>query len=333
MDRRAFIVTLTGVLLAATRDKARAQPTAGMWRIGFLTVNAATDPAAARMNEAFTRALQDRGYVEGRNLIVERRYAEGRDERYPALAAELIRLRADVIVTTTGPGTEAAKAATSSIPIVMAGVSDPVGRRLVPSLARPGGNITGVANLQVELNSKRVELLKSAVPKVSRVASISNDSAWEPAQLAAMRKGQDTDAKTIGVTLVRIVLNAPSEWRSVTEAILRERPDALILSPAPINFRMRQEIAEFATAQRLPTVGTTRDQVVAGILMSYGSDSDDVVRHAAVYVDKILKGAKPGDLPIEQPTKFTLAINLKTAKALGLTIPQSLLLRADEVIQ
>ena len=331
IDRRTFIVTVASVLLAETRDDAYAQQTAGMWRIGFLGNAAATDPAAARIYEAFRLGLQERRYVEGRNLVIERRLAEGRDERLPALAAELVRLKVDVIVTTTGPATEAAKAATSTIPIVIAGISDPVGRGLVTSLARPGGNITGIANLQLDLYSKRIELLKSVVPKVARVVSIGNTASL--GKLAAGRKEQEADAKTIGVTVVRVDLNAPSEWRSVAEAIVREQPDALVLSPAPINFNLRRQIAEFATVRRLPTIGANRDLFVAGILMSYGTDNDDLYRHAAAYVDKIFKGAKPGDLPIEQPTKFILVINMKTAKALGLTIPQSLLLRADEVIQ
>jgi putative ABC transport system substrate-binding protein len=330
MDRRTFVVTLAGVLLAETRDDAEAQQTAGMWRIGLLGNVPITDPAAARIYEAFRLALQERGYVEGKNLVVERRFAQGRDERFPALAAELVRLKPDVIVTTTGPGTEAAKAATSTIPIVIAGISDPIGRGLVTSLAHPGGNITGIANLQLDLYSKRVELLKSAIPMVARVVSIGNTASL--GKIAANQKEQEADAKAMGVTLVRIELNAPSEWPRVTAAIIHERPDALVLSPAPINFNLRREIAEFATVQRLPAIGANRDQVVAGILMSYGSDSDDVIREAAAYVDKILKGARPGDLPIEQPTKFRLVINMKAAKALGLTIPQSLLMRADEVI-
>jgi putative ABC transport system substrate-binding protein len=301
-----------------------------MWRIGLLGNVPITDPAAARIYEAFRLALQERGYVEGKNLVVERRFAQGRDERFPALAAELVRLKPDVIVTTTGPGTEAAKAATSTIPIVIAGISDPIGRGLVTSLAHPGGNITGIANLQLDLYSKRVELLKSAIPMVARVVSIGNTASL--GKIAANQKEQEADAKAMGVTLVRIELNAPSEWPRVTAAIIHERPDALVLSPAPINFNLRREIAEFATVQRLPAIGANRDQVVAGILMSYGSDSDDVIREAAAYVDKILKGARPGDLPIEQPTKFRLVINMKAAKALGLTIPQSLLMRADEVI-
>jgi putative tryptophan/tyrosine transport system substrate-binding protein len=331
IERRTFIAILAAMLLVGTRDTAYAQQTPGMWRIGLLGNAPVTDPAAARIYEAFKLALQERGYVEGRNVVIERRFAEGRDERLPALAAELVRLKVDVIVTTTGPASEAAKAATSTTPIVLAGISDPVGRGLVTSLARPGGNITGIANLQLDLYSKRVELLKAAVPKVVRVVSIGNTASL--GKLAAGRKEQEADAKAVGVTLVRVDLNTPTEWPRVTEAIVRERPDALILSPAPINFNLRREIAEFARVERLPTIGTNRDQVVAGILMSYGIDIDDNYRHAAVYVDKIFKGAKPSDLPIEQPTKFMFVINMKAAKALGLTIPNSLLLRADELIQ
>ena len=333
MDRRTFILMLTGLLVARAGDNACAQPAARMWRVGFLGNAAATDPAAARIYDAFRLALRELGYVEGRNLVIEFRFAESRDERYPAFAAELVRLKPDVIVTTSGPATLAAKAATATIPIVMAGVSDPVGRGLVPSLAHPGGTITGIANLQIDLYSKRVELLKSAVPKVARVVSIGNLAGIEPEKIAARRKAQDADAKVLGVTLLRIELNIPPEWRRVTETIVRERPDALVLAPTPINSSLRREIAEFATLQRLPTIGGNRDQVVAGILMSYGPDGDDVIRQAAVYVDKIFKGATPGDLPIEQPTKFELVVNLKTAKALGLTIPTTVLLRADEVIQ
>jgi len=333
IDRRTFIVASASVLLSEMRYDAYAQPTGKVWRIGLLANAADTDPGAARIYEAFRLALQERGYDEGKNLVIERRFAEGRDERFPALAVELVRLKLDVIVAGSSPATEAAKAATSTIPIVMAGVADPVARGLVTSLAHPGGNITGIANLQLDLYSKRVELLKSAVPRVARVVSIGNPGGIEPAKIAVLRKKQEADAKAIGVALVRIDLSATSEWRSVTEAIVREHPDALVLSPTPINFNLRREIAEFANVQRLPTIGANRDQAVAGILMSYGSDSADTYRNTGAYVDKILKGAKPGELPIEQPTKFDLVINVKTAKALGLTIPQAVLLRADEQIQ
>ena len=332
IDRRAFVAGIAGALLATPRA-AEAQPLTATRRIAFMGNTSISDPDSARLNEAFRQALQERGYQDGRNLVIDARYADGREERFPALAAELIRLKPDVIVTTSGAATEAAKAATSTIPIVIAGVSNPVERGLVQSLAHPGGMITGVTNLQVDLISKRVELLKSAVPKAARIVIVSNASGWEPAKRDALRKQQDADAKAIGVTTARIELNTPSEWRSVTEAVVRERPDALLLAPTPINFQLRREIAEFATVQRLPTSGSIREQAVAGFLMTLGPDNAEVLRHAAVYVDKILKGAKPGDLAIEQPTEFKFVINLKTAKALGIAIPQSLLLRADEVIR
>jgi putative ABC transport system substrate-binding protein len=334
MDRRTFVVALAGVLLVETRDNAGAQQAARMWRIGILVNSPITDPAVVRIFEAFFMTLGDRGYIEGKNLVVDRRSADGRDDQFPALAAELVRLEPDVIVVAgSGPATLAVKALTSTIPIVMAGVGDPVGRGLVRSLARPGGNITGISNLQLDLISKRVELLKSAIPQIARVVLISNAAGIEPALLATIRKEQDAAAKRLGVNLVRVELNTPPEWPGVAGTIARDRPDALALAPTVINFNLRREIAEFANAQRLPTVRTNRDQAVAGFLMSYGSVADDLYRHVAVYVDKILKGAKPGDLPIEQPTTFKLVINLKTAKTIGVTIPQSLLLRADEVIQ
>jgi len=333
MDRRTLIVTVAGVLLAGTRDNAHAQQASRIWRIGILVNSPITDPAVVRILEAFFMTLRDRGYIEGKNLVVDRRSADGRDDQFPALAAELVRLEPNVIVAGSGPATLAVTALTSTIPIVMAGVGDPVGRGLVTSLARPGGNITGISNLQLDLISKRVELLKSAIPQIARIVLISNAGGIEPALLATIRKEQDAAAKRLGVTVVRVELNTPPEWPSVAATIARDRPDALALAPTVINFNLRREIAEFANAQRLPTVGANRDQAVAGFLISYGSESDDLYRHVAVYVDKILRGARPGDLPIEQPTTFKLVINLKTAKALGLTIPQSLLQRADEVIQ
>jgi len=333
MDRRRFIVAIPSLVLAVARESANGQQSARVWRIAILGSTSIADPAIARIYEAFFSDLQDRGYVEGKNLVVDRRFAEGRDERFPALAAELVRAKPDLILAGSGPATSAAKALTSTIPIVMGGVGDPVGRGLVASLAHPGGNITGISNLSLDLISKRVELLKAAVPRVARVVFISNPGGIEPSLLAAIRKKQDAVMESVGVTLVRIELNARSEWASVTEVIIRDRPDALAMAPTPINFSLRREIAEFATVRRLPTIGANRDQAIAGFLMSYGPESDDVARQAAVYADKIFKGAKPGDLPIEQPTTFKFVINLKTAKALGLTIPQPLLLRADEVIQ
>jgi len=333
IDRRTFLAGTGAVLVAAPlRADAQQQPEK-VWRIGWLANQPLTNPVGAGTFEAFRHGLQEHGYVEGRNIVIDRRFSDSVDARLPALAAELISLKVDVLVVAGGQVAAAAKEATATIPIVMAYGSDPVRRGLVASLARPGGNLTGIEDYLTELNVKRLELLKMAVPKMARVGHISNAGNWEPEKLAALRKDQDAQAQTIGVTLFRVELNTPSEFDSATAAIIRGRPDTISLSSSPINFRLRKEIAEFAIKYRLPSAAAFRDYVLAGILMSYGPDLFVMCRRAADYVDKILKGAKPGDLPVEQPTKFELVINLKTAKALGLTIPQSLLLRADEVIQ
>jgi putative ABC transport system substrate-binding protein len=332
MDRRTFLAGTGAVLLAAPLA-AVAQQTEKIWRIGWLGVSPLTNPGSVTNFEPFRRGLQEHGYVEGRNLVIERRFSEGLDARLPALAAELVRLKVDVLVVVGGPAAAVAKEAPATIPIVMAYGSDPVKRGLVASLARPGGNLTGIEDYLTELNVKRLELLKMAVPKMARVAVLTNASNWEPAKRAVLYKEQDAQAQTIGVTVFRVELNVPSEFDSATAAIIRGRPDALSLASSAINSRLGKEIAEFAIKHRLPSAGAIRGLALAGILLSYGPDLTVMCRRAADYVDKILKGAKPGDLPIEQPTKFELVINLKTAKALGLTIPSSLLGRADEVIQ
>ena len=332
IDRRTFLAGMGAVILAAPLA-VEAQQTGKVWRIGWLGNTPPTNQAVAANLEAFRQRLQELGYVEGRNVVLERRYAEGQDARFPELAAELVRLKVDVIVSGTGPGTVAAKEATSTIPIVIAAVSDPVGRGWVTSFARPGGNITGVADRQTDLLSKRIELLKAAIPKAARVLSVSNAAGWEPATLAVMRKDLDIAAQAIGVTLLRVDMNSPSDLDSVAVAIVRGRPDAMLIGPVPITFQFREELAELAVKHRLPAMAATRANAVAGSLISYGPAFPDMFRRAADYVDKILKGVKPSDLPIDQPSKFELVINLKTAKALGLTIPPSLLGRADEVIQ
>ena len=294
-----------------------------MWRIGYV---GSTPP----LSRVFQQTLERLGYVDGTTVIYEARFSDGHEERYPALVAELVRLDVDVLVV-SGPAIEAAKAATTRIPIVMSGASDPVGRRLVASLARPGGNITGIANLQLELNAKRIELLKGAVPKIARVVSVTNFIGWDRARLDSAFAEQDAAMGRIGVTVRRIEIDKPEEFESVSAAIVREKPDGLLLTPVPLTYRLRREFAALALAQRLPTVGWRREQAEAGILMTYGPNDDDIVRLAAIYVDKVLKGAKPADLPVEQPSKFDLVINLNTAKALGLSIPQSLLLQAETV--
>jgi len=334
MKRRAFLAGTGAVLLAAPLG-AEAQKAGKVWRIGWLGIIPLTDPYSAASWEVFRQALQEHGYVEGRNVAFERRFSAGDNARNPELAAELVRLKVDVLVALGGQGVLAAKEATATIPIVMAGASDPVGMGLVTNLARPGGNVTGMSDYLTDLSIKRIELLKTAAPKVIRVGSLTNSAGWErePARLAATRKEQDVAAQALGMTLFRVEINAPSEFENATIAILRGRPDALLLAPTATNGSLGKEIAAFALKERLPSSGGLRAYAVAGVLMSYGPIPVEYVRGAANYVAKILDGARPGDLPIQQPTKFELMINLKTARALGLTIAPSLLGRADEVIQ
>ena len=322
MNRRNFCRSLSGACVIAVAA-VQAQAPRRMWRIGYL---GSTPP----LPQAFQQAMERLGYVNGATAIFEARFSEGHEERYPALLAELVHLDIDVLLA-SGPAMAAVKAAATRVPIVMYGASDPVGRGLVASLARPGGNITGIANLQLELNAKRIEILKSAVPRIARVVSVTNYAGWDRAKLDSAFAEQDAAVGHIGVTVRRIEIDKPEEFESVAAAIAREKPDGLLLTPVPLTYRLRREFAALALAQRLPTVGWRREQAEAGILMTYGPNDDDVLRLAAIYVDKVLRGAKPADLPVEQPTKFDLVINLSTAKALGLSIPQSLLLQAETV--
>ncbi len=328
-----LVVSVCSLILPFAAD---AQPTGKVWRVGYLGNTPTTDPDAGRTWAAFRQELQERGYVERKNLAFELRFAEGRPERYPALVADLVRLNVDVIVALTNPAAHAAKEATATIPIVMISVDDPVGTGLIASLSHPIGNMTGVADYELDLIPKRLELLKAALPTASRVAFIrclkcaaSNEVAKEDAR----KSDWTTAGRNLGLTLAYVDLSASEDLEIATAAALRVRPDALLLEHSPIHFILRKELAEFATRQRLPMFALLREQVAAGALMSYGPSVSDQFRKAAIYVDKILKGAKPADLPIEQPTKLELVINLKTAKAIGLAIPQTLLLRADEVIQ
>ena len=316
---------------------ADAQQAGKVWRIGYLgNTNPQTNPDVAPIWVAFQQALQERGYVEGKNLAFELRFVEGRPERFPTLAAELVRLNVDVIVVLANSGAKAAKVATATIPIVTVNVADPVGLGLVASLARPGGNMTGISDYTLELVPKRLELLKTAAPTASRIAYIrcvKCAASDDPARVAAIRSERAAAAQNLGMTLVEVDISGPQDFEDATATILRAHPDAIFLAPSPIIFTLRNELADFAVRQRLPLFAFAREQVIAGSLMSYGISQSDQFRKAAVLVDKILKGAKPGDLPIEQPTKFDLVINLKTAETLGLMIPQSMLLRADEVIE
>ena len=326
MHRRVFIAALGAPLIGNTQQAGR------VYRIGALggpRPSAEPDDDSRRLREVFTQAMRERGYVEGANLIIERRYLEGGGDRLPGLASELAGLGLDVIVAASYPAARAMKEATTTTPIVMLLVSDPVGAGLVASLARPGGNLTGLSDYQEDLTLKRLELLKTAVPRAERVAILSTKVAtFDATPLDVL-----VAARAMGVTLFRVDIQAPEDFASAAAAIVRERPDALFLDHRPVIFILRREIAQFAAAHSLPTMASLREHAAAGMLMSYGTSTAGQLRTVAGYVDKILKGAKPGDLPIEQPTTFELIINLKTAKALGLTIPQSLLVRADEVIQ
>jgi putative ABC transport system substrate-binding protein len=329
VDRRAFISIVTGGLLAAPLA-AEAQEAAKIARIGYL----AADRAANRhMPEAFRQGLRDLGYVEGRNVVIEYRDAEGKLERLPALAAELVALKVDVIVAGGTPQALAAKQATRTLPIVFAAAADPVTSGLVASLARPGGNVTGLSMLTPELVGKCLEQLKQAVPGVSRVAVL-----WQPGALGErtekdMLKGAEVAARALGVRLQFLEARGPADFDRAFSEMTRARADALTVLPSTMLNAERRRLVDLAAKNRLPAVYPWREGVDAGGLMSYGPDFADLFRRAATYVDKILKGAKPADLPIEQSTKYELVINLKTAKALGLTIPPSLLQRADEVIE
>jgi putative tryptophan/tyrosine transport system substrate-binding protein len=326
VKRKDFLIAT--VALLATPRAAEAQPTARSYRLGFLGLSSPSDYAP--YVNAFLLGLRELGYEERRNIVIEYRWADGREERLPELAVQLVRLNPDVLVS-HAIGVSAVQRATSTIPIVMGVSSDPVGLGLIKSLAKPGGNTTGVTSQLIELAAKRLELLREAVPKLKDVAVLSNLA------LPGLRKGlEETEsaARRLGVRVRSFGISAEMPaLESVFAAIVRERPDGLVVQPDPVVARYGARIAAFAAKYRLPTIGGGLQSVVDGLLLSYGGSFTEGWRLAARYVDRILKGAKPADLPVEQPSTFELAINMKTAKAIGLTIPQALLLRADEVIQ
>jgi putative ABC transport system substrate-binding protein len=282
-----------------------------------------------RWLEAFRQGLRELGYVEGQNIAIESRWTEGKDDRLPALAADLVRSKVDVIVAETGAATRAAQQATRTIPIVMSLVNDPVGSGLVGSLARPGGNVTGLTIMSPDLVGKQLELLKEVAPKVSRVALLRHPD--NPASAAQLREAQAA-AQALGVRLQTLEARSPQEIDGAFAAMTRERAGALLVIPDTLFWNQRRQIAELAVKRRLPSMRMGEAYAEAGGLMSYGPSYLDLERRAATFVDKILKGANPADLPVAQPTKFELVINLKTAKAIGLTIPQPLLQRADQII-
>ncbi len=322
----AVILTLSLVFAPLAVE---AQQAGKVYRVGILGQKA-SDPAEARQWQAFRLGLRERGWIEGGNILIESRWAEGNSARIQELAADLVRLRVDLIVTRGSPYVQGARKATSSIPIVFTMHADPERTGHVASLAKPGGNITGLAIMMTETNVKGLELLISAVPRAKRIAVLWNpDSPSHTPGLKALEEA----ARPLQLQLQTVVARTGADLESAFSAMARAHAQAVLVIPFGTYTAERQRMAELALRHRLPTSFGVRDHVEAGGLMSYGPDYSDLVRRGAIYVDKILKGAKPGDLPVEQPTKFELVINLKTAKALGLTIPQSLLQRADELIQ
>ena len=329
MNRRIVVGLLTTLLLI-TLPSAQAQQPKKVSRIGYLS---SFDPASESARaEAIRLALRELGYIEGQNIAIEYRYAEGKPDRFPELAAELVRLKVDIILAQVAGLIRAAKNATKTIPIVMAGSpNDPVEAGLIESLARPGGNVTGLTHISRELGGKRLELLKEAVPKLARVAVLYEPAISGPA--FEVKEVLPVAARALGLTVRHWEVRAAGDFDRVFAALNKERPDGFYSVGGPLMIINRKRIVGFALKSRLPSIYNNRESVDAGGLMSYGADEAESYRRVAYYVDRILKGAKPADLPVEQPTKFEFVINLKTAKQIGLTIPQSLLYRADRVIK
>ena len=326
MNRATLLITVAlGLLLAPSPSQA--QPPTHVPRIGVLLI---ANTGRDLFMGVFLEEMRALGYVEGHTLVLEYRYADGQYERFPALAAELVRLPVDVLMVGSTPAALAAQHATTTLPIVMAGVSDPVGSGLVASLARPGGNVTGLSVLSPELIGKQLEFLKDLLPTVSRVAIL-----WNPTNpnQALLVQEADRAAQALGVQLYRVEARGPDAFDSAFAAMIRAHAGALLAVPDALFFQHRSRLAELAAMHRLPMMFNSRPFVEAGGLLCYGPSFPDIGRRAAVYVDKILKGTKPGELPVEQPTKFELIINLKTAQALGLTFPPAILLQATEVIR
>jgi ABC-type uncharacterized transport system substrate-binding protein len=324
MDRRRFVLTtLAGVFAAPL---AEAQQALKVHRIGVLS----PDSPPPGLVEGFQERLRELGYVEGRNITTESRNAGGKSERLPSLADELVGLQVDVILTVNTAAAQAAKKATAAIPIVMTRVADPVKSGLVSSISRPGGNITGLSFLPEVLSAKQLQLVKEALPRASRVAAMSY--AGNPGAAITV-KGMEAASAQLGLQLLRVSVQAPGDFLGAFETVSRGRAEALIVVDDAMVTRYRVEVLRLAAKHSLPVISFYKPFVEAGGLIAFGASTPDMYRRAADYVDKILRGAKPADLPIEQPTKFELVINLKTAKALGLTIPPSLLARADEVIE
>jgi putative ABC transport system substrate-binding protein len=322
----ALAVILSVVVAALFAPGAtHAQPAGKVWRVGVL-LSVGGDPRY----QAFQQRLRELGYVEGQNVAFDWRRADGRLDRLPELAAELVRLKVDVIVADVTPAIRAAMQATSTVPIVMGMAADPVGSGLVSNLARPGRNVTGVSLMLADVSAKRLQLLKNALPRISRVAVLWNPGVpWHKAMLAEVEPA----ARSLGLQLLPVAVERPGELEAAFSAMAREKGDAAFLGDSPMFASHRTRLIDLAAKHRLPMIFGSREWVTAGGLMSYGPSFSDMFGQAAVYVDKILKGARAADLPVEQPTKVELVINLKTARALGLTIQPPVLARADQIIQ
>ena len=330
MNARRSLILALGAAALATPLGTFAQQSGKVWRVGFLSPRRRPASLDSDYYGAFPRRMRELGYVEGRNLIIEWRFADGEYERLPGMAAELVQLKVDVIMALGPPGAIAAQKATTTIPIVIVVSTDPVGSGLVKSLAQPGGNITGLSNLAGDLSSKHLEMLLALVPKLSRVAVLVNPGNAAHARIlmnvqAAAQKG--------GIRVLPVEAQTPQEIERAFSTMAREHAGAVIVVLDPLFIQQVLQIAEQATRHRLPSIFANREYAEVGGLMSYGQNQVDIYRRAAGYVDRILKGAKPSDLPVEQPTTLELFINRKTAKVLGLTIPQSLLISANKVIE
>ena len=331
MRRRAFIAALGGAAawpLAATAQQPKKVP-----RIGFLATGSFELPEAMLNINAFRQGLHELGYVEGENILVEYRTADSRIERFADQASELVRRKVEIIVASNTPAARAAQQATDTIPIVVPVMGDPVGDRLVASLARPGRNITGLTFLGPELLPKRLALLKEALPTASRVVALWHPGAYGERTMSDMMKETEAAARTLGVQLRLVAVQEPDELERAFSTIAGERADALLVFPSPMLFVERRRIVDLAAKYRLPSMAMGREFAELGGLIAYGASIPGLFRRSATYVDKIIKGAKPADLPVEQPTKFDLVINVKTAQALGIDVPSQLLARADEVIE
>ncbi len=326
-NRRKLIVALGAVAITAPL-RSFAQPQGKVWQVGFLAAGAR--PANGLPPAALRQALAELGYAEGKNVVYEGRWAEGKLTRLPEMAVDLVQRRVDAIVVLGWPPAQAAKAATTTIPIVSAFAGDPVKTGLVASMARPGGNLTGISDMAVELSAKRLELLKETVPKASRIAIM-----WNEDDLGMTLRYREVDraARVLGVAVQALGVREPDDFAAAFSAMTRERPDALVLVTDSLTNLNRKRVIEFAETHRIPVMYEFSSFVQDGGLMSYGPSPDDNFRRAAYYLNRIFKGTKPADLPMEQPTRYYLFINQKTAKALSIKIPDSIMLRADKVIE